>query len=196
MDLSIQTLPAINATLNALAGILLVIGLVLIKARREQAHKWTMLAAFAVSSVFLACYLAYHYTLRSRYGISGVPFVGPPGVRLVYLAILISHVLLAVTVPFLAGATIYLGYRDRRLKHRQLARWTWPIWLYVSVTGVVIYAMLYHLYPGSLEQAIIQQQSAPSPPAAEVSGAETRSDTETPGKETDDERQPLERSPQ
>ncbi len=120
---------------------LLLIGYRLIKARREQAHKRVMLSAFAVSTLFLTSYLVYHVQKGS------VPFQGPPPARAVYFSILASHILLAVTVPFLAGTTIYLGLRDRRVWHRKVARWTFPIWLYVSVTGVVIYWMLYHLYP-------------------------------------------------
>jgi uncharacterized membrane protein YozB (DUF420 family) len=157
LDFSVETLPAINATLNALAGLLLVTGWLQIKTRRERAHKISMLTAFGVSSVFLACYLVYHYLLHRYYDSAGIPFKGPPAVRTAYLTILISHVVLAATVPFLAGATIYLGLRDRRQRHRQLARWTFPIWLYVSVTGVIIYGMLYHLYPESSQDLIISK---------------------------------------
>jgi uncharacterized membrane protein YozB (DUF420 family) len=157
MSLTVEQLPAVNATLNALAAVLLAIGWTLIKARREQAHKWTMLTAFCVSCVFLACYLVYHYHVGS------VRFQGPPGVRALYLAILISHVVLAATVPVLAGVTIYLGLADRRAKHRRVARWTFPIWLYVSVTGVIIYLMLYHLYPHPGQEPIIgYSQGAPA----------------------------------
>lgn len=143
----LEGLPAVNALLNATAAVLLVIGYLLIKRGREIAHRRTMYAAFSVSVLFLACYLAYHYDVKARTGASGVPFAGPPPVNYVYYTILITHVLLAATVPVLAGTTIYLGLRDRRRGHRRLARWTYPIWLYVSVTGVVIYLMLYHLYP-------------------------------------------------
>lgn len=141
MNFSVEQLPAVNATLNALATVLLVVGWLLIKTRRETAHKITMCSAFAVSIVFLACYLVYHYHVGS------VRFTGPSGVRAVYLAILVSHIVLAATVPFLATITIYLGLSDRRARHRQFARWTLPIWLYVSITGVVVYVMLYQLYP-------------------------------------------------
>ena len=143
-----RILPAADATLNAIAAVLLVIGYVLIKQRRELAHKRVMLAAFAVSTVFLACYLTYHIGGRVA-GRSEVRFTEPPPIRYVYFSILISHVLLAFTVPVLAIATIWLGLKDRRKAHRRLAWWTFPIWLYVSVTGVVIYLMLYHLYPPS-----------------------------------------------
>jgi putative membrane protein len=150
----------INATLNAIAAMLLVIGFVLIKNHRVDAHKRTMLTAFLVSIVFLGCYLWYHYQ------VSHVKFTHPGAVRYVYYAILLSHVILAITVPFLAICQVYLGYRalgccttaanateqraisDRyRNKHIRLSRWTFPIWLYVSVTGVIVYVMLYHLWP-------------------------------------------------
>ncbi len=156
MNLTTEELPSVNAALNALAAVLLMVGWTLIKLRHERAHKLTMLSAFIVSIVFLTCYLVYHYQVGS------VKFQGPAGVRAVYLVILVSHVALAATVPVLAGITIYLGLRDRRRKHRQLARWTFPIWLYVSVTGVIIYAMLYHLYPASGQKSIIDPSQAGS----------------------------------
>lgn len=143
-----RVLPAADACLNAVAAMLLVIGYRLIKARREMAHKRVMLSAFGVSVAFLACYLTYHIGARLT-GRGELHFGGPPAVRVVYLVILASHVLLAFTVPFLAIATIYLGYADRRVAHRRLARWTFPIWLYVSITGVVIYVMLYQIFPDS-----------------------------------------------
>jgi uncharacterized membrane protein YozB (DUF420 family) len=118
-----------------------VTGYILIKQRRETAHKWTMYAAFATSVLFLTCYLVYHFQVPAT------RFRGPRPVSYVYFAILVTHIVLAATVPFLAILTIYYGVRDRRWKHKRLAKWTFPIWLYVSVTGVVIYWMLYHLYP-------------------------------------------------
>jgi uncharacterized membrane protein YozB (DUF420 family) len=149
VDVAVQILPAVNATLNAVAGVLLVVGWVLIKQHRERAHKWTMISAFGVSVVFLGCYLTYHYALQATYGVAGMPFQGPPNVRTAYFVMLASHVILAATVPFLAAGTIYLGLRDHRRRHRRLARWTLPIWLYVSVTGVIVYVMLYHIYPSA-----------------------------------------------
>ncbi len=157
MDYAVEVLPAVNATLNALAGLLLVVGWVLIKQGRERAHKWTMISAFGVSVVFLACYLTYHYALKARYDVAGVAFQGPANVRTAYLVMLASHVILAATVPFLAAGTIYLGLRDHRQRHRRLARWTLPIWLYVSVTGVLVYAMLYHIYPSAPGNPIINE---------------------------------------
>jgi uncharacterized membrane protein YozB (DUF420 family) len=149
LEISVEMLPAVNATLNALAGLLLVVGWFQIKTHRERAHKISMLSAFSVSIAFLTCYLIYHYQVGS------VPFAGPTNVRGVYYSILITHVVLAATVPFLAAVTIYFGLTDRRQRHRQLARWTFPIWLYVSITGVIIYVMLYHLYPESSQDLII-----------------------------------------
>ncbi len=131
-------LPTLNALLNATATVLLVVGYSLIKNGREQAHKRAMLSAFVVSILFLISYVTYHYQALH------VKFTGPQTVRYVYYAILIPHVILAAAVPFLAVATIYLGLTDQRLRHRRLARWTFPIWLFVSVTGVIVYVMLYH----------------------------------------------------
>lgn len=137
----VELLPHINASLNALAGVLLVIGFVLIKRRNETAHKWAMLSAFSVSVIFFACYVTYHYYAGSR------EFPKDTGaVWYVYIAILASHVVLAATVPFLAVTVIVLGLRDKRDAHRRWARVTFPIWLYVSVTGVIVYLMLYQLY--------------------------------------------------
>jgi putative membrane protein len=141
----VEYLPHLNAALNTLATVLLVAGYVLIKRRQETAHKWTMLACFGVSVVFLACYLTYHFNIPG--GSKEFPTYPPAAVRYVYYGILPTHVLLAATVPFLAIATIWLGLTDRRRWHRKLARWTFPIWLYVSITGVIVYLMLYQLYP-------------------------------------------------
>jgi uncharacterized membrane protein YozB (DUF420 family) len=146
----VHYLPTVNAVLNATAAVLLVIGWLLIKQRRETAHKRVMLTAFGVSIAFLTCYLIYHAQVGS------VKFTGPPPIRQIYLTILVTHVALAFTVPFLAARTIYLGLRDRRAEHRRLAQWTFPIWLYVSVTGVVIYVMLYFLYPAAKNGDTIQ----------------------------------------
>jgi uncharacterized membrane protein YozB (DUF420 family) len=140
----IETLPHINAGLNALATALLVAGYAQIKQRRERAHKRTMLACFCVSVVFLACYLTYHFNIPG--GSKRFPSYPPLAVRLIYYGILLSHVVLAATVPFLALASIGLGLTDRRQWHVRLSKWTFPIWLYVSVTGVIVYLMLYQLY--------------------------------------------------
>ncbi|MCI0358176.1 MAG: DUF420 domain-containing protein [Planctomycetaceae bacterium] len=145
MDAFVSQLPHVNASLNGLATVLLMLGLVLIKRRQETAHKWVMLACFAVSVAFLASYLTYHYHLEGAS--KKFPSYPPAAVRYTYYSILLTHVVLAALVPFLAIGTIYLGLADKRAAHRRLARWTFPIWLYVSVTGVIIYVMLYQLYP-------------------------------------------------
>ncbi len=141
-----SVLPHVNAALNALATVLLIVGWVLIKRRQEQAHKWTMLSAFGVSTIFLACYLFYHVVVKQ--GISTkFPTYPPDAIRYFYYFILLTHIVLAALVPVFAIRTIYLGLREQRAKHRWWARVTWPIWLYVSLTGVLVYVMLYLIYP-------------------------------------------------
>ncbi len=137
--MQVTDLPALNASLNGLAAVCLVIGYLLIRQGKRQAHRAAMLTAFGCSIAFLASYLYYH----SRVG--SVGFQGIGGVRTLYFTILIGHTVLAAAVPFLAGVTLYRALRGRFAQHRALARWTLPIWLYVSVTGVVIYLMLYRL---------------------------------------------------
>ena len=140
----VLALPTVNAALNAASAVLLVTGLVLIRSGRARAHMRTMLASFAVSIAFLACYLVYHFALAHYTGSGSRRFEGTGAVRGVYFAILISHVTLAAVVPVLASMTIYRALRARWPEHKRLARVTFPIWLYVSVTGVIIYGMLYH----------------------------------------------------
>jgi putative membrane protein len=137
---TIADLPALNAALNATAGTLLVIGYVLIRRRRIHAHRRVMLAAFATSALFLASYLVYHANIGSR------PFPGQGPIRLVYFAILITHVILAAAILPMALITLSHGLRARFDRHVPIARWTLPIWLYVSVTGVIVYVMLYRMY--------------------------------------------------
>lgn len=135
--MTIQDLPAVNATLNGLAALFLTAGYLLIRAGRQRAHERCMLAALATSTVFLICYVVYHANVGSR------PFGGQGAVRLVYFSILVTHVVLAALIVPLALVTANRGLRNRLDAHVRIARWTLPIWLYVSVTGVVIYLMLY-----------------------------------------------------
>lgn len=144
----LRNLPAVNASLNGLATVLLMAGYVFIINRKESAHKWSMGLAFLTSVIFLGCYLTYHYAVGS------VRFEGPPAVRMVYLVILVSHIVLAMAVPVLAIGSILTGWwaihsQDPKLRrrHRLWSKVTFPIWLYVSVTGVVIYLMLYQIWP-------------------------------------------------
>lgn len=141
----LATLPSINASLNGLATVLLVTGFLLIKRGKRDAHRNVMLTAFAVSVVFLVCYLTYHAGLHHYTGERGKPFTGTGAIRVVYFTILISHVILAAVVPFLAVITIYRGLKSDWVRHKKIAKVTFPVWLYVSITGVVIYLMLYHL---------------------------------------------------
>ena len=130
-------LPALNAGLNTAAACCLLGGYYWIRRRRVAIHKRFMLAALVFSSLFLTSYLVYHFQVGS------VPFTGTGWVRPVYYAILLSHILLAAAVLPLAAVTVYRAWKERFESHKRLARWTLPIWLYVSVTGVVIYWMLY-----------------------------------------------------
>ena len=138
------TLPTVNALLNSLATTLLVAGFVLIKKNKRDAHRNVMLTAFGTSVVFLGCYLVYHFALHHYTGTHGKAFPETGAARVVYLAILMSHVVLAAVVPVLAIITIVRGLNADWERHRKIAKITFPIWLYVSVTGVVIYLMLYH----------------------------------------------------
>lgn len=137
--MSITDLPAVNATLNSISAIFLIIGWVLIKKGRREQHRLAMLAAFTTSTLFLAGYLVYHYHIGSR------PYQGQGPIRVVYFAILISHIILAAFTLPLAIITLSRGLRERWTAHRRIARWTLPIWLYTSVTGVIVYLMLYQL---------------------------------------------------
>ena len=133
--------PTVNAALNATCAILLVVAYRAIRRLDITSHRRWMLAAAATSTVFLASYLVYHARVGS------VRFLGTGAARTVYLAVLLSHTVLAVAVLPLVLRTLYLGLKRRDDSHRRLAKWTFPIWLYVSLTGVVVYVMLYHLYP-------------------------------------------------
>ena len=138
--MSVADLPALNATLNAIAAVLLIYGYTLIRRHRIEQHRRVMLAAFATSALFLVSYVIYHANAGSR------PFTGQGSIRTVYFAILISHVILAAAILPLALITLVRALRQRFDRHRAIARWTLPIWLYVSVTGVIVYLMLYQMY--------------------------------------------------
>lgn len=135
--MTVHDLPAVNATLNAVSGILLLAGYFLIRARRIEQHRRCMIAAFVASTLFLVCYLVYHAQVGS------VPFTRQGFVRPLYFAILITHVTLAAAVLPLAIVTLSRALKGRFATHRAIARWTLPIWLYVSVTGVLVYVLLY-----------------------------------------------------
>ena len=160
----IEMLPHLNATLNAVATVLLVVGLLLIKRGDERLHKATMVSAFAVSAVFLVCYLIH----KAFKGTTEFPREAYPTAAYGYYALLISHFTLAMAVPVLAIWAIVLGFKDRREQHRKIAKWAFPIWLYVSVTGVLVYFMLYWWFPPVAEapepavSAVIERAAEPS----------------------------------
>ena len=135
----IPVLPTVNAILNATAAVLLVWGYTLIRRKQIAAHRKVMIAAFITSCLFLVCYVVYHAQVGSKH------FPGAGALRAAYLTILGTHTVLAAAVPFLAIITLRRGLSARYDRHRRIARWTLPIWLYVSVTGVVVYVMLYHV---------------------------------------------------
>ena len=154
---AVHPLATTNAVLNSIAAVLLVVGWVSIVRGRWRAHRAAMVAAFVVSALFLASYLTYHALAGS------VPFRGTGVARPIYFTILITHVVLAAAVPVMALRMFFLAWKRRWDAHRRLGRWTLPIWLYVSVTGVIIYLMLYHMFPGP-------QVSAPPGPMESVTG--------------------------
>ncbi len=135
----LASFPSLNASLNAAAAVLLVLGWILIRSGRREAHRWVMLAAFACSAIFLACYLYYHYHAGS------VRFQKTGPIRTVYFSILLTHTILAVAVLPMILRTLFLAAKGRFEEHRRAARWAFPVWLYVSVTGVTVYWMLYRL---------------------------------------------------
>ena len=139
--MSIGDLPLVNAVLNASSALCLLAGYYFIRRKQVAAHRTCMIAAVTCSALFLTSYIVYHVSVGS------VRFAGEGGARVVYFAILTSHTLLAAAVPPLAIITLLRGLKRRFKSHRKIARWTLPIWLYVSVTGVIVYIMLYRLYP-------------------------------------------------
>jgi len=138
--MDVSYLPAVNATLNGTSAVLLLTGRVLIAQKRVAAHRMVMLATVTSSTLFLICYLIYHAQVGS------VRFQGQGWVRPLYFGILLTHTVLAVVIVPLVMVTLARGLRGNFARHRAIARWTFPLWLYVSITGVVIYVMLYHLY--------------------------------------------------
>jgi len=142
---TVNDLSHVNAALNATATVLIVTGYVMIRRKKVAAHKAFMLSAAGVSTVFLACYLVYHYFAGH------VVFTGTGAIRIFYGILLFTHIVLAVATPPLVIVTLYRALRNQIDRHRRIARWTLPIWLYVSVTGVAVYLMLYVIYPAAGE---------------------------------------------
>jgi uncharacterized membrane protein YozB (DUF420 family) len=147
--MTIQDLPLVNATLNGLSAVLLALGFFFIKRGQKIAHRNCMVSAFGTSVLFLACYLTYH-TWRALVLHQGpTRFENPAWFRPIYLTILITHTILAAAIVPMILVTLNRAWRERFDRHKAIARWTWPLWMYVSVTGVVIYWLLYVKFPQS-----------------------------------------------
>lgn len=142
--MSVSFLPTFNALLNATTGILIITGFIFIRRKQVAAHRACMIGAITTSCLFLVSYIVYHV----GFGAGVTRFLGTGWVRPVYFTILISHTILAVTIVPFVIVTLTRALRRDFIRHRQIARWTFPMWLYVSVTGVIVYLMLYHLYRG------------------------------------------------
>ena len=140
--MTVHDLPAVNATLNGLSAIFLTLGFIAIKRGNKIAHRNCMMAAFCTSTVFLACYLTYHALVKTV-----THFVEPAWFKPIYLTILLTHTVLAVVIVPLILRTLWLARKQKFEAHKKIARWTWPLWMYVSVTGVVIYLLLYIKFP-------------------------------------------------
>jgi uncharacterized membrane protein YozB (DUF420 family) len=139
--MTVHDLPAVNATLNGMSAVLLAAGFVCIKRKKVAAHRACMIAAFATSVIFLICYLTYHY-------LAGITrFQEPAWFRPWYLTLLTSHTILAAVIVPLILMTLYRALKERFDLHKKIARWTWPLWLYVSITGVAVYLILYQIFP-------------------------------------------------
>ena len=142
--MTVHDLPAVNATLNGMSAIFLAAGFVFIKLGNKTAHRNCMMAAFVTSVVFLGCYLTYHATVKTV-----THFVDPSWFKPIYLTILATHTILAAVIVPLILTTLWRARKQQFESHKKIARWTWPLWMYVSVTGVVIYLLLYRIFPQS-----------------------------------------------
>lgn len=145
--MQVSDLPALNACLNGAAALLLVAGWVFIKQGRREAHQKCMVGAFVMSVLFLISYVTYHVLRQQQTGSAHTRFTDPAWFRPIYLSILVTHLVGAIAIVPMVLVTLYRALRGRFDQHRSVARWTWPVWMYVSVTGVVIYLLLYHVFP-------------------------------------------------
>jgi uncharacterized membrane protein YozB (DUF420 family) len=145
--MNIHDLPAVNASLNGLSAIFLTAGFVFIKRGNKIAHRNCMVAAFVTSIVFLGCYLTYHTYLAVVLHQGPTRFLHPVWFRPIYLTILLTHTVLAAVIVPMILVTLYRAKKERFESHKKIARWTWPLWMYVSVTGVLVYWLLYVKFP-------------------------------------------------
>ena len=145
--MTVHELPAVNATLNSLSAVFLTLGFIFIKRGQKIAHRNCMIAAFSTSVIFLACYLTYHTYLAVVLHQGPTRFLNPEWFRPIYLTILITHTILAIIIVPMILITLWRAKKERFEAHTKIARWTWPLWMYVSVTGVVVYLLLYQIFP-------------------------------------------------
>jgi putative membrane protein len=145
--MSIHDLPAVNASLNGLSAIFLTLGFIFIRQKKIIAHRNCMISAFCTSVIFLICYVVYHSYRFYVLHIGPTKFVNPEWFRPIYLAILLTHTILAIVIVPMILITLSRALRERFDAHKKIARWTWPLWMYVSVTGVIVYLLLYQIFP-------------------------------------------------
>jgi putative membrane protein len=145
--MTLLDLPVVNASLNALCAVFLTVGYVFMKQKKIPAHRNCMIAAFATSVIFLICYLTYHFYLALYLHKGPTVFKDPAWFRPIYLTILLTHTILAVVIVPMVFMSMNRGLKNRIELHKKIARWTWPLWMYVSVTGVIVYLILYQIYP-------------------------------------------------
>jgi len=140
--MTLSDLPIVNACLNGLSAVLLLAGYVFIKQQQQTAHRNCMVSAFVTSALFLICYLTYHLTVHTL-----TRFKNPEWFKPIYISLLVSHTVLAVVIVPIVLVTLSRAIKARYELHKKIARWTWPLWMYVSVTGVLIYLLLYQIFP-------------------------------------------------
>ena len=145
--MTISDLPLVNAVLNSGAAVFLLAGYACIRRRRVSAHRNCMLTALTLSALCLTSYVYYHYSMQRLHGEAHTRFVNPAWFRPIYLTILVTHLIAAVVIVPMVLVTVIRALRERFDQHRRIARWTWPLWMYVSVTGVIIYVLLYQIFP-------------------------------------------------
>lgn len=145
--MTIHDLPAVNASLNGISACFLIAGFIFIRRKNVVAHKRCMISAFCISILFLVCYLTYHTYLAVVLHEGPTRFLHPLWFRPIYLAILLTHTVLAMVIVPLILITLNRALREKFDKHKKIARWTWPLWMYVSITGVVVYLLLYQIFP-------------------------------------------------
>lgn len=145
--MTVSDLPLLNACLNSAAAVFLLLGYLYIRKGNRQSHQRCMIAALTMSALFLVSYVYYHYSMQRLHGEAHTRFVNPAWFRPIYLAILFTHLIGAFAIVPMVIMTVVRAFRERFDQHKRIAKWTWPVWMYVSVTGVLIYVLLYQIFP-------------------------------------------------